>query len=309
MRTQFLCFCLYFGRCPVPATKETVIGYMVFLARTLNPSSIPSYMNIIKLLHDETGLPNPLAIWELTMVKRGINRCLGRPPRQKLPITLEILTRIHDTLALSTNSALAFWAACLIAFFGFLRKSTLLPKSSKPSDTQKAILLSDVDVKQDRSAIVITIRHSKTIQFGQRRLTLPFVAVPGSHLCPVEAIVSMLARLKGAQGLPSGQPLFSYVSPEKVAQHLTHTTFSEMLRSALRSSGINPAEYSGHSFRRGGCSHAFALGMPAALVKLRGDWRSNAYERYVSITASCHEAMAKALALSASSPAMGQEKV
>jgi hypothetical protein len=298
MRKQYLRFCLYFGKCPVPATAETVLGYLVFLARSLNPSSISSYMNIIKLLHDEAGLPNPLTSWELGMVRRGINRCHGRPPRQKLPITLEILRKILTTIDLETSMGISFWAACLLAFFGFLRKSTLLPKSSKSSDTKKALSLADITVEQDKSRINVTIRHSKTIQFGQRSLTLPFIAIPGSQLCPVEAVVAMLAKLKNSKPLLSSQPLFTFVSSDKV-QHFTHSTFSEMLRSSLASSGVDPAEYSGHSFRRGGCSHAFALGIPPSLIKLRGDWKSNAYERYVTISSTHHEAMATALALSA----------
>jgi hypothetical protein len=305
MSVQYPRFCLYFGRRPVPATKKTILGYAVFLARTHNPSKVPPYLNIIKLLHDEAGLPNPLAVWELTMVKRGINRCLGRPPRQKLPITLDILQKIYNTLDLSDNATLAFWAACLIAFFGFLRKSTLLPKSSNQAEIKKSIMITDVTVAEDKSCISIKIRHTKTIQFGQRCLTLPFMAVPDSQLCPVEAVVSMLARLKGAP-LTINQPLFSFMSQQNRVSHLTHSTFSEQLRSSLVNSGTDPSEYSGHSFRRGGCSHAFALGIPPALVKLRGDWKSNAYERYIHINGSCHETMAQALALSAANHVEGK---
>ena len=47
--------------------------------------------------------------------------------------------------------------------------------------------------------------------------------------------------------------------------------------------GINSSEYSGHSFRRGGASHAFKCNIPAALINLQGDWKSNAYLRYIDI--------------------------
>ena len=39
----------------------------------------------------------------------------------------------------------------------------------------------------------------------------------------------------------------------------------------------------GHSFRRGGASDAFKCNIPAALIKLQGDWKSNAYLQYSDI--------------------------
>ncbi len=224
-------------------------------------------------MHEEYGLQNPLDNWELKAVKRGILRQLGKPPQQKLPITIEILSDIQKTLDYTKPITNAFWAACLIVFFGFLRKSTLLPKSSSKAETAKALRISDVRLGNDRTTAWVTIRHSKTIQFGQRTVTLPFNSTPSSHLhlCPVEALITMLAQLDGLGPLPPGQPLFSYPEGHQVL-HLTHKPFVAMLRQSLQDCGKEPSLYSGHSFRRGGCSHAFAAGIPAALIKLRGDW-------------------------------------
>ena len=40
--------------------------------------------------------------------------------------------------------------------------------------------------------------------------------------------------------------------------------------------GYDPAKYAGHSFRRGGVSYAFQVGVPLELIKITGDWKSNA---------------------------------
>ncbi len=248
-------------------------------------------------MHCEQGLTNPLENWELGVVRRGIQRRLGKPPQQKLAITAQILTEIYKTLDEKEPNAQAFWAACLVGFFGFLRKSTLLPKSTKAEDTQKALRISDVKIEQDTGCATIVIRHTKTIQFGQRRLMLPFAAVPESDLCPVNALITMLAKLNPEASIPSHQPLFSYTVGTAV-HHLDHKAFVKRLKEALKSCGKDPSQYSGHSFRRGGCSHAFAIGVPTAMVKLRGDWKSNAYERYITISQEHHLSLAKALALS-----------
>ena len=56
-------------------------------------------MNIIRVLHLDAGLPNPLQNdWEFQMIKRGVARLNGVPVRQKLPITIDILRGIFGLL-------------------------------------------------------------------------------------------------------------------------------------------------------------------------------------------------------------------
>ena len=64
--------------------------------------------------------------WDLMMIQKGISRAIGRPPKQKSPITIPILLTLHRTLS-DTIFDKAFWAAALIAFYGFFRKSTRVP--------------------------------------------------------------------------------------------------------------------------------------------------------------------------------------
>ena len=230
------------------------------------------------------------------MVNRGISRCLGRPPKQKLPITPALLLDIFSKLDDSSPQHCTFWAACLVAFFAFLRKSTLLPKSASPKDTDRALCIKDVNVS--KSHLTLRIRHTKTIQFGQRELDIPLVEVPGSPLCPVRAVIKMLSNLASCKTvLCKDTPLFCYVSNGKL-EHLNHATFTSLLKKFLICCNVNPGEYSGHSFRRGGCTHAFNLGISPLLIKLRGDWKSNVYERYVNIAPAQHFMLAKSLALS-----------
>ena len=81
----------------------------------------------------EAGLSNPLEQnWELLLLKRGVNRQKGKPPVQKLPLTLDILRKIFHLLDTRLPADAAFWVALLVGFYGFLRKSTLLPECAKP---------------------------------------------------------------------------------------------------------------------------------------------------------------------------------
>lgn len=295
MRDSYLRFCLYFGKTPVPASRDTVLIYMVFLARSLAPSSIPCYMNVVRLMHLEAGCDNPLKDWEYSMIYKGIQRRLGKPPQQKLPITPDILLMMRNVLDLNCSKDRAFWCACVIGFLGFFRKSTLLPKSKL--SCKDSLLLKDVKVTQEGDMLFVTVRHTKTIQFGQRLLIIPFSRSQDSLLCPLKAMISMLAGIKDVK-CSSDHPLFSYIEKGGNLCYLNHSEFVKQLKETLSKCDLNIKLYSGHSFRRGGCTYAFSLGLSPVLIKLRGDWKSNAYERYVTVTSDQQNEVAKVLSMS-----------
>jgi hypothetical protein len=63
----------------------------------------------------------------------------------------------------------------------------------------------------------------------------------------------------------------------------------------VRVIGLDTNAFSAHSLRRGGASYAFELGLSPLQIKLRGDWASDAYERYVFISTGSAHTIAKAL--------------
>ena len=119
---------------------------------------------------------------------------------------------------------------------------------------------------------------------------MPFTALEGSFLCPVTALRNLLCVCPADNKMP----LFSYrVGAKNVSW--THDTFVKKLRSILQELGIEPRSYSGHSFRRGGASLGFRLGMSIIDIKSRGDWKSAAVERYIFIDDSCYTRVADTL--------------
>jgi hypothetical protein len=75
----------------------------------------------------------------------------------------------------------------------------------------------------------------------------------------------------------------------------------ETLRFCLGRIGVNPTEFSRHSFRRGGATFAYRMGVSPLLIKLMGDWSSDAYMIYIDHTtpsdlARLPRALAKAIA-------------
>jgi hypothetical protein len=286
---KYLQFCLDFKCNPLPVSQQTLLCYTAFLARSLSASSIPNYLNVVRLLHVEAGLDNPLeSNFELSMLKRGIRREKGVPPAQKAPITVELLRLMYLKLDLCKPADLAFWAVALVSFLGFLRKSSVLPVASKFDE--KCTLLHDDVEDLNLSYFVLVLRHSKVIQFGQKVLKLPYASCVELPLCPVRALLSHF----GASSLGGRRPLFNFMCAGK-ERFMTQSGFVSRLKTVLAKVGVDSTCYSAHSFRRGGASYAFSLGLSPLQIKLRGDWGSDAYERYIFFSSGATVAVAESL--------------
>ena len=57
---KYLLFCHHMNYSPVPAGQEQVELYIAYLSESLQYASVTKYLNIVRLLHVEAGLANPL---------------------------------------------------------------------------------------------------------------------------------------------------------------------------------------------------------------------------------------------------------
>jgi hypothetical protein len=258
-RNTYLRFCNYMGYSPIPIQPQHLLQYAAFLARSLKPSSIRSYLNIIGVLHKEFGLPNPLLNnWPLKSLLTGIRRSIGKPPNQKLPITANILLRIHAVLNFTSSFDSSFWAICLVAFFGMFRKSHLLPTTPHTFDQTKQLTKADFNFQS--WGMLITIRWSKTIQFRERVVEIPLPLIPHSKLCPTTAT---LHAFSFTNSTTVNSQAFNWIGKSSPTPNsFTYNMFVTKLRTHLSHIGINPTLYAGHSFRRGGASFAYQSGVP-----------------------------------------------
>lgn len=266
-RKCYVKFCTTLGVPLTPASSTTLCLYAAFLARRLTYSSVKVYMNIVRIVHLERQLPNPLTDFKLSCVLQGIRRIKGDAKNQKLPITTGILLDILKFLDLSNPSHCAVWAASLLLFYGMLRKSNVLPVSEKTFDHQKH--LRRRDVKLESTKVQLLIRWSKTIQFQERQRILPIPRIPGHPLCPVAAVFHYF---RVTPECPQDGPAFG---------SLTSTTFLRTIKDALATSGYDTAAYATHSFRRGGATFAHQSGMSAESIRIIGDWKSACFREYI----------------------------
>ena len=270
-------FCAKVGIQPVPLSQADLGRYIAYLSHKLTYNSIRQYLNVLRILHLDAGYENSLANnWYVTTILKGVRRVKGDSVTQKLPITTDILKGIFKNLNLLSSFDRTFWAACLLAFFSFFCKCNLLIPSSEAFNSSIHLCATDVDFTVN--GVVLTVHWSKVFHFKERTLQIPLPLIPGLLFFPSTALSSLC--LDCLPPLISSVPLFRYKEGFKVMP-LTQSSFTARLHCFLTQLGFPAGRYSGHSFRRGGAMFAMQCGLPVELIKLQGDWKSNACERYL----------------------------
>ena len=206
--------------------------------------------------------------------REGFAVILGDAQEQKLLITSDTLGRIRPLL--STDMDSSYWAAILIGFYTFFRKSNLIAKSVQGYNSSKRLSRSDFFIHP--WGLVICVRWSKTIQFKQCRLLIPVVCLPPGHpLCAVQAYEHHLCCHPATSSSPA-----LLKSSDGEIKPITNDALGTKLHSCLASVGLDPSKYSTHSLHRDGASYAFKCGTRVELISLQGDWSSDAVLLYIA---------------------------
>ena len=241
------------------------------------PSSVRNYLSGVRTLHILHGLPFPHSEdFLLKLELRGISRLDPHVPARATPVTPSILSHFHQFMNPDDSLHCTVWACSLVLFFTMARLGSILPKTAS---TPMHTILTKNRLNFSTEGLVVTLLHTKTIQFGRRRLHIPLLK-NDSILCPVQAYHKALSYVHTDQNGPAF--VFSDKNLNKV---LTGTIFINTFRNVLKSGGLkNATDFTGHSFRRGGATWAFQVGIPGELIQICGDWVSDAYKRYLEFT-------------------------
>ena len=164
------------------------------------------------------------------------------------------------------------WAACSLAFFGFLRCSEFTVPSQEEYSPTVHLSLQDISINSRESPtwIQVRIKQSKTDPFRQG-CTL-CLGKTGKDICPISAILPYLAKRGGRTG-----PLFILAD----GTYLTRGRFAAALTDTLSEAGIESKAYNTHSFRIGAATTANDKGISDVNITMLGRWKSNAYQQYV----------------------------
>ena len=227
-----------------------------------------------KILH----LPVPdMAEFLTKLAMKGIRLQLARPIRQAEPITPHILYKIFEQVDVSSEEQVMVWTTMLYTFHMLLRKSNLVPNTQNCFDANKQISRNKLCLAPN--AVLVEIVWCKSMQFKEKVLPFPLVALKDKVICPVYWTWVLIKRVSA---LPS-DPAFGYHRKGKF-MILTYPRLTYWFKKWLHEAGVASEGLTMHSFRRGGCTYLHKANVPAQAIKLLGNWASEAYLRYIDVT-------------------------
>ena len=155
-----------------------LILFVMHLAACIKPQSISVYLAGIRSFHVANGYCNPLLPGlRLIQTLLGIERKHFTSPKRKMPITFDLLCKIHPFVNFLSSNDIVFWSAITCGHFLLLRASEFTVNGNEPFDPSRHLTLSDVNSHQSPTGEhywTVRLKQSKIDQ--QRRGNVVYVA-------------------------------------------------------------------------------------------------------------------------------------
>ena len=232
--TDFCAFCDHMQVPALPAHPATVVAYIRHLLPAQKVSTVEAKLAAIHHYHDKARLADPTRDSAVRDVLDGARRRYGAPPDRKAAVETDLLRRMlnvqSDDLRGARNRSIL-----LTGFACDLRRSEIV-----------ALDVRDVAFYPDR--IVVKLRKSKTDQTREGyEINVPRIPEDDA-ICPVHALRNWLALAEIREGA-----IYRKIDRwGKVWDRaLTDQVVADIIQNAVSACGYDPAEFGGHSLRRG----------------------------------------------------------
>ncbi|MBU1909086.1 MAG: tyrosine-type recombinase/integrase [Verrucomicrobia bacterium] len=253
----FLKWCHEEGRSPMPASADTLAGYLgEMAARGVGVSTMNQALAAIMLAHRVAGFDPPSGL-KLTFKWRRIRREKKTAPRKAAPILTGDLRLIISALP-RTPIGLRDRALLLTGFVGAFRRSELV-----------ALMFEDVAFTGE--GVRVFLPQSKTDQEGQG-VEVPLPHGRSAEMCPVRALRDWLE----IAAINSGTVF------RRVDRHgnigngsLSGRGVALIVQRVARKAGLDVERISAHSLRSGLATAAAKAGKPEHAIMRQGRWKSH----------------------------------
>ena len=256
-----------------PSTQNMVSQFIAKLfLQNLSPSTIASYLSAISFAHKAHNISDPTDDFIIKKILKGVQNIRGHSDT-RLPITGTILRKLIDSLPkviTSPHHHVMLKAMFLLAFYAFLRIGEITVKCKRET---KVLQFTDVTFRYGDNKMLegvdIILKNYKHCDHP-KTIFLPHDM--SNNYCPVKALQEYCSIAQHKTG-----PLFCFPCGSPV----THSYFSNCLKSALAFNNLDPKLYKGHSFRIGAATAAAAKNVPVSVIQTMGRWKSDAFKHYI----------------------------
>ena len=265
---DFGAFCARHRFSSLPSEPKTVSLYITHLSKTSKMSTLKRRLVSISMVHKLKGhyldTKHPIIVENLM----GIKRSKGSIQKGKKPILinhLKILIDVINEQEIKKIKKFRDKSILLVGFGGGFRRSEL-------------ISLDYEDLEFVSEGLKITIRRSKTDQFGEGMIKgLPYFT--NEKYCPVANLKKWLEISKIDAG-----PIFRRFSKGSylTEKRLTDQTVVLLMKKYLRLAGIEDKNFSGHSLRSGFATVAAESGADErSIMAMTGHKTTQMVRRYI----------------------------
>ncbi len=265
---DFEAFCAKHGLNSLPSEPKIVSLYLTHLSKNSKFSTLRRRLVSISMVHKLKGhyldIKHPIILENLM----GIKRVKGNIQNGKKPLLINHLKTIINVIneeKIGDIKKLRDKSIILIGFGGGFRRSELV-----------SINYEDLEFVQE--GIKITIRRSKTDQFGEGMIKgLPYFT--NEKYCPVNNLKKWLEISKIKSG-----PIFKRFSKglNLTSERLSDQSVVILIKEYLNIAGIENKNFAGHSLRSGFATVAADSGADErSIMAMTGHKTSQMVRRYI----------------------------
>lgn len=232
---DFSIWCAHNNARDLPAEAETVVNYINDLADHAKANTVSRRLSAISENHIAAGFSemNPTRSALVKGAIEAIRREKGTMQRGKLPILIEDIENLADAFA-DDIAGLRDKALILLGFSGAFRRSEL-------------VKLQATDLTFTSEGLIVLIHQSKADQLGEGA----YIAIPhhpNAKICTVAAVKQWLRAAQIKNG-----PIFRPFKRNKELRdaQLSDKSVALIVKKYAALSGLDEAEFAGHSLRRG----------------------------------------------------------
>lgn len=242
-----------------------------------NNGSTRSLSNVLSALRcyaRAAGLPwlSEQDVYRLQRLQAQLEFADLTPSRTKRAATLGVIMQVLSGLDYSLLSNRWFSLCCLLAHNGLLRSDELF-SGIRVEDVEwdfgrKSFILHLPRTKTHRKGDPVQVRFQDYEGVSAYKLLLRWFEEHDLWHQPSAFLIPDLC-------MRSGRPARANFN-----LHGKRAGWNSMIQRLFTGAGFPARAYSGHSFRAGGATDLFALGVPYPVVKKAGRWKSDAALRY-----------------------------